>query len=62
MTSSSDDLFFTRTGLDRDRVSALVGDTLKGADDGELFLDCALYTSAAADQSIRLKPRSPSSI
>ncbi|MEQ9150150.1 MAG: DNA gyrase modulator, partial [Parvibaculum sp.] len=39
MTSSSDDLFFTRTGLDRDRVSALVGDTLNGADDGELFME-----------------------
>ncbi|MBO6635268.1 metalloprotease TldD [Parvibaculum sp.] len=39
MTSSSDDLFFTRTGLDRDRVAALVGDTLSGADDGELFME-----------------------
>ena len=39
MTASSDDLFFTRTGLDRSRVSSLVGDTLKGADDGELFME-----------------------
>jgi len=39
MTSSPDDLFFARTGLDRDRVSGLVGDTLNGADDGELFME-----------------------
>ncbi|MDO9125407.1 MAG: DNA gyrase modulator, partial [Parvibaculum sp.] len=39
MTSSSDDLFFTRTGLDRDRVASLVGETLTGADDGELFME-----------------------
>jgi TldD protein len=39
MTSSPDDLFFARTGLDRDRVSGLVGDTLSGADDGELFME-----------------------
>ncbi|MEP5368526.1 metalloprotease TldD [Parvibaculum sp.] len=39
MTSSPDDLFFARTGLDRDRVTGLVGDTLNGADDGELFME-----------------------
>lgn len=39
MTASSDDLFFTRTGLDRGRVASIVGDTLKGADDGELFME-----------------------
>ena len=39
MTSSPDDLFFTRTGLERDRVARLVGETLRDADDGELFLE-----------------------
>ena len=39
MTSSPDDLFFTRTGLDRGRVGDLVADTLNGADDGELFME-----------------------
>lgn len=37
--ASSDDLFFTRTGLDRGRVEGLVNDTLNGADDGELFME-----------------------
>ncbi len=35
----TDDLFFTRAGLDRDRVARLVGDALVGCDDGELFLE-----------------------
>lgn len=39
MSASSDDLFFSRTGLDRGRVSGLVADTLNGADDGELFME-----------------------
>ena len=37
--ASSDDLFFTRTGLDRSRVEGLVGEALSGADDGELFME-----------------------
>src|SRR5512143_808052 len=37
--TSPDNLFFTQTGLDRGRVQHLVDDTLKGADDGELFLE-----------------------
>ncbi|MBX3495393.1 MAG: metalloprotease TldD [Parvibaculum sp.] len=37
--ASSDDLFFTRTGLDRARVEGLVGEALNGADDGELFME-----------------------
>ena len=36
---NTDDLFFTRAGLDRGRVEGLVGDALAGADDGELFLE-----------------------
>jgi TldD protein len=35
----TDELFFTRAGLDRTRVERIVGDALKGADDGELFLE-----------------------
>ena len=37
--AATDDLFFARTGMDRDRVETLVADSLDGADDGELFLE-----------------------
>jgi len=37
--ATTDDLFFNRAGLDRNRVEALVDDALGGADDGELFLE-----------------------
>jgi TldD protein len=37
--AETDDLFFARAGLDRDRVDRLVADSLTGADDGELFLE-----------------------
>jgi TldD protein len=37
--TKTDDLFFTRAGLDRGRVEGIVGDALKRADDGELFLE-----------------------
>jgi len=35
----TDELFFSRAGLDRTRVQNLVDDALKGTDDGELFLE-----------------------
>ncbi len=35
----TDELFFTRTGMDRAAVESTVNDALKGADDGELFLE-----------------------
>ncbi len=35
----TDELFFNRAGLDRPRVEGIVGDALRGADDGELFLE-----------------------
>ncbi len=35
----TDDLFFTRAGMDRSRVERIVGDALHGADDGELYLE-----------------------
>ncbi|MCZ6765240.1 MAG: metalloprotease TldD [Alphaproteobacteria bacterium] len=37
--AKTDELFFTRTGMDENRVAACVGDALKSADDGELFLE-----------------------
>ncbi|MEE8173575.1 MAG: metalloprotease TldD [Alphaproteobacteria bacterium] len=35
----TDDLFFTRAGLDRARTESIVEDALAGTDDGELFLE-----------------------
>ena len=35
----TDELFFDRTGLDRNRVERITTDALVGADDGELFLE-----------------------
>ena len=35
----TEDLFFTRAGLDPVRLERLVDETLRGADDGELFLE-----------------------
>ncbi|MGH6931184.1 MAG: metalloprotease TldD [Dongiaceae bacterium] len=37
--AQTDELFFTRAGLDRTRTERLVADALEGADDGELFLE-----------------------
>ncbi|MFQ5765331.1 MAG: metalloprotease TldD [Rhodospirillales bacterium] len=37
--AATDDLFFTRAGLDRGRVQDIIDDSLRGADDGELFLE-----------------------
>ena len=37
--AETDDLFFTRAGMDLPRTQALVDDALAGADDGELFLE-----------------------
>jgi len=36
---TTENLFFESTGMDRGRVTGLVEDALKGADDGELFLE-----------------------
>src|ERR1700755_1293556 len=33
------DLFFSRTGMDRDKVQQTVDQALKGSDDGELYLE-----------------------
>ncbi|MGF1456349.1 MAG: metalloprotease TldD [Alphaproteobacteria bacterium] len=39
MTTMTEDLFFTQTGLDRGRVQTVIDDVLAGGDDGELFLE-----------------------
>ncbi|MEK9722271.1 MAG: metalloprotease TldD [Rhodospirillaceae bacterium] len=45
----TDDLFFTRAGLDKARVESLVDDALSGADDGELFLEYRQSESVVLD-------------
>jgi TldD protein len=50
----ADDLFFARTGMDRARVQAKVDEALKGADDGELFLEFCQSESFSYDDG-RLK-------
>ena len=37
--ADTDELFYTRAGLDRQRLDSLLGEALAGADDGELFLE-----------------------
>src|SRR5476649_2008033 len=55
--SNPSDLFFTRTGMDRGRVLATVAQALKGADDGELFLEYSQSESFSFDDN-RLKAAS----
>jgi len=43
------DLFYTRAGLDRDAVQATVAEALNGADDGELFLEYRQSESLSLD-------------
>ncbi|WP_259781445.1 metalloprotease TldD [Aestuariispira ectoiniformans] len=50
----TDELFFTRAGLDRSRVETIVNDALHGADDGELFLEyCQSESVFLEDGKIR---------
>ena len=51
------DLFFSRTGMDRARVQSQLDSALKGADDGELFLEYSQSESFAFDDN-RLKAAS----
>jgi len=51
------DLFFDRTGMDRGRIQGLVDGSLKGADDGELYLEYRQSESFAFDDG-RLKAAS----
>jgi TldD protein len=55
MTTS--DFFFGPTGMDRARVESLVDDSLRGADDGELFLEYRQSESFSFDDG-RLKAAS----
>ena len=52
--ATTDTLFFERAGLDKHRTEKLVNDALKGADDGELFLEYTQSESLAFDDG-RLK-------
>ena len=54
---SVNDLFFSRTGLDRGAVERITGDALKGTDDGELFLEYRLSESFVFDDG-RMKSAS----
>jgi TldD protein len=51
------DLFFTQNGLDRNNVERITADALKGADDGELFLEYRLSESFVFDDG-RMKAAS----
>jgi TldD protein len=55
--AQTDELFFSRSGMDRDRVNRLVEDALDGADDGELFLEYRQSEGLAFDDG-RLKSAS----
>ncbi len=52
--AATDELFFTRAGLDRDRVQGIVDDATLGADDGEMFLEYRQSESLVFDDG-RLK-------
>ena len=50
----TDELFFTKAGLDRARLESILGEALNGADDGELYLEYAQSESFGWDDG-RLK-------
>ena len=52
--ASPDELFFTQTGMSRDRVQAVIDTALHGTDDGELYLEYRQTESFAFDDG-RLK-------
>jgi TldD protein len=52
--AQTDELFFDRTGMNRKRVEKTVAEALKGADDGELFLEYRQSESFVFDDG-RLK-------
>ncbi len=53
----TNELFFDRTGMDPQRVEALVGGALSGMDDGELFLEYSQSEGVALDDG-RIKSAS----
>ena len=54
---ADNDLFFSRTGMDRSKVQQTVDGALAGADDGELFLEYSQSESFSFDDG-RLKAAS----
>jgi TldD protein len=48
-STTTEELFFRRAGLDKDRVGHVVADALAGADDGELFLEYRQSESISLD-------------
>jgi TldD protein len=55
--AATDELFYARAGLDRNRLETMVNDALGGADDGELFLEYRQSEALAFDDG-RLKSAS----
>jgi TldD protein len=55
--TSANDLFFSRTGLDRAAVERITSDALQGADDGEMYLEYRLSESFLFDDG-RMKSAS----
>ena len=55
--AEADRLFFERAGLERGRIERIVTDSLKGADDGELYLEYAQSEALGFDDG-RLKSAS----
>ena len=55
--AQTDDLFFARTGMDRNRVEKMIAEALDGMDDGELFLEYSQSESLAFDDG-RIKSAS----
>ncbi len=47
--ADTDDIFYTRAGLDRSRLESIVDDALNGADDGELYLEYCQSEGLAFD-------------
>ena len=47
--AKTDQLFFEKAGMDRDRINGIVEDALAGADDGELFLEYRQSESLSFD-------------
>jgi TldD protein len=53
----TDELFFTKTGMDRARVEKIVAEALSGMDDGELFLEWSQSEALSLDDG-RIKSAS----
>ncbi len=49
MSTPGPELFFTGTGLDRDRAASITGEALHGMDDGELFIELSRSESLLWD-------------